>query len=230
MAKATGRNHDKGDEKPPKYLYRYIPFERLAEILMRREIPIPRPQDWNDQHDLRNSIRGADADDVVGIACFTSKCGTCFHWDLFAKYGVRLAFDKKKLKERVEHAEAKLQKVNYCSNDEYIDALNNGKPLLFVKRNQYKPEREWRITCQISKEKMATENVVKFIPFEWGDLKKITISPHYSISDYYFYKAMILNMLESVGAKNVQVLRSPLFESKKIKNAEAELDLEEDEK
>ena len=61
-------------------------------------------------------------------------------------------------------------------------------------------------------------------------MKKIAISSHYSISDYHFYKAMVLKMLESVGAKNVQVLRSPLFESRKIKNAEAELDFGEDEK
>ena len=227
MAKAAGKKKNK---RYPKCLYRYIPFERLAEILMRREIPIPRPQKWNDQHDMRNSIRNVDADSVVGIACFTSKCGTSFHWDLFAKYGVRLAFDKKKLKERVKAAEVELQKVDYRSNDQYIDALNNGESLLFVKRNQYKPEREWRIVCQISKQEMATENVVKFIPFEWDDLVKITISPHYSISDYHFHKAMILKMLESVGAENIPVLRSSLFVSKKIKDAEAELDFEEDEK
>ena len=230
MANAARNKKDKGGKKPPKYLYRYIPFERLAEILMRREIPIPCPQKWNDQHDLKNSIRNVDAGSVVGIACFTSKCGTSFHWDLFAKYGVRLAFNQKKLKERVNAAKAELQKVKYCSNDEYIETLNNDKSLLFVKRNQYKPEREWRITCQISKEEMATENVVKFIPFEWDDLVKITISPHYSLSDYHFHKAMILKMLESVGAENIPVLRSSLFLSKKIKNAEAELDFEEDEK
>lgn len=218
----------KKNKQFPKCLYRYIPFERLAEILMRREIPVPRPQNWNDLHDLRNSIRNVDDDCVVGIACFTSKCGTSFHWDLFAKYGVRLAFDKKKLKERADAVEAKLQKVDYRSYNEYIDDLTKGESVLFEKRNQYKPEHEWRIVCQVPKEKMATENVVKFIPFEWSDLKKITVSPHYNISDYYFYKAMILKMLEAVGAKGVKIMRSSLFESKKIADVETELDYEDE--
>ena len=98
--------------------------------------------------------------------------------------------------------------------------------LLFVKRNQYESEQEWRIVCRVSK--TATVHVAQYIPFEWKDLKKITISPYYSTSDYHLYKAMVLKMLESVGAKKVKVLRSPLFESSKIRNAEH--DYEEKEK
>lgn len=223
-------------KKNSKYLYRYIPFERLAEILMRREIPVPRPKNWNDQHDLDNAVKKNPSDETVGIACFTSKCGTSFHWDLFAKYGVRLAFDASALEKCVRRVSKKqsgknplLKKVNYVTTKEYIEMARKPKAdLFFVKRNQYECEQEWRIVCHVSKP--ATVHVAQYIPFEWSALKKITISPHYSISDYHFYKAMVLKMLESVGAKNVQVLRSPLFESRKIKNAEAELDFGEDEK
>ena len=236
MAKATGKNKGKGDEQPPKYLYRYIPFERLAEILIRREIPVPRPQNWKDQHDLDNAVKKIPSGETVGIACFTSKCGTSFHWDLFAKYGVRLAFDASALEKCVHRVSkkqsgknAQLKKVDYVTTKEYIKMVRNPKTdLLFVKRDQYESEREWRIVCLVSKP--ATVHVAQYIPFEWGDLKKITISPHYSISDYHFHKAMILKMLESIGAKNIPVLRSSLFVSKKIKDAEAELDFEEDEK
>ena len=75
---------------------------------------------------------------------------------------------------------------------------------------------------------MATKNVVKYVPFEWDDLLKITISPHFEVSDYHFYKAMILKMLKAVGAEKVKVLHSSLFESNKVRNAED--DFEEDEK
>jgi len=95
------KKKSKGEE--PKYLYRYIPFERLVEILMTKSIPVPRPQNWHDQHDLRNSLKNENSDDnsVIGITCFTEKWETSFHWGLFAKYGVRLTFDKKKFEKRV---------------------------------------------------------------------------------------------------------------------------------
>jgi hypothetical protein len=213
-----------------KCLYRYVPFERLSEILLMKGIPIPYPQNWHDQHDLKNSIKNIDDDNVnvIGIACFTQKWETSFHWELFAKYGVRLAFDKKKLEENVKAAGATIKKVDYVSYDEYIEKMTNGDSLLFTKRNQYKPECEWRIICQIPKEQMATENVVKYIPFEWGDLKKITISPHYEISDYHFYKAMVLKMLKVLGADSVKVLHSSLFESNKIRKVELDLEEEKD--
>ena len=213
-----------GEKKPskqvPKYLYRYIPFERLAEVIMTKRLPIPYPKNWNDQHDLDNALNKIPSDEVVGIASFTKEWETSFHWDLFAKYGVRLAFDGKKLNMRVSRENAKLEEIKYVSYEEYIKKMTSDESLLFVKRKQYSPEQEWRIICQIPKNQMATENVVKYIPFEWDDLVKITISPHYEYSDYLFYKAMVLKMLESVGAKNIKIKHSSLFESKKIKDAD----------
>lgn len=204
----------------PKYLYRYIPFERLAEVIMTKSLPIPYPKNWNDQHDLDNALNKIPSDEVVGVACLTKRWETSFHWDLFAKHGVRLAFDGEKLNMRVSRVNAKLEKVEYVSYDKYIKKLTSNESLLFVKRKQYTPEQEWRIVCQIPKEQMTTKNVVKYVPFEWNDLVKITISPHYEYSDYFIYKAMILKMLECVGAKDIKVKHSSLFESKKIKDAE----------
>ena len=208
------------NKQVPKYLYRYLPFERLAEVIMTKSLPIPYPKNWNDQHDLDSALDKIPSDEVVGIACLTRKWETSFHWDLFAKYGVRLAFNGKMLNMRVSRANAKLENVEYVSYDKYIKKLTSDESLLFVKRKQYKPEQEWRIVCQVPKKQMATEHVVKYVSFEWDDLVKITISPHYEYSDYLFLKAMVLKMLESVGAKNIKIKHSSLFESKKINDAE----------
>lgn len=212
----------------PKYLYRYISIERLAEVIMTKSLPIPYPKNWNDQHDLDNALNKIPSDEVVGIACLTKKWETSFHWDLFAKYGVRLAFDTNRLVNRVHSVGGKIEKVNYVSTPEYIEKMEQKEDLLFVKRSQYKPEREWRIVCRVPAGQMATKNVVKYVPFEWDNLLKITISPHFEVSDYHFYKAMILKMLKAVGAEKVKVLHSSLFESNKVRNAED--DFEEDEK
>ena len=217
----------KSSKQVPKYLYRYIPFERLAEVLMTKSLPIPYPKNWNDQHDLKNSLRNEQKEDVIGVACLTEKWETSFHWDLFAKYGVRLTFVGEQLRKHAKAAHVKMKNVDYESYKEYIEKLTNNKSLLFVKRKQYEFEQEWRLVCRVPIGQSATKNVVKYIPFEWNDLKKITISPHYSISDYHFYKAMILQMLEAVGAKGVKIMRSSLFESKKITDVETELDFEE---
>ena len=214
------KKEGKNSKQVPKYLYRYIPFERLAEVLMTKSLPIPYPKNWNDQHDLDNALNKIPSDEVVGVACLTKRWETSFHWDLFAKHGVRLAFDGDKLNKCVSRVNAKLEEVEYVSYDKYIKKLTSNESLLFVKRKQYKPEQEWRIVCQVAKEKMTTENVVKYVPFEWSDLVKITISPHYEFSDYLFYKALVLKMLESVGAKNIKIKHSSLFESKKIKDAD----------
>lgn len=207
-------------KKLPKYLYRYIPFERLAEVIMTRSLPIPFPKNWNDQHDLDNVLNKIPSGKVIGVACLTETWETSFHWDLFAKYGVRLKFNSEKLKKRVSKMKAKLKDVEYASYDTYIKKMTGRKPPLFVKRKQYESEQEWRIVCQVPIGLMATKNVVMYIPFEWDDLVKITFSPHYGLHDYYFYKAMILKMLEAVGAKNIEIKHSSLFESKKIKDAD----------
>ena len=184
----------KNSKQVPNYLYRYSPFERLAEVLMTKSLPIPYPKNWNDQHDLDNALNKISSGYVVGVACLTKRWETSFHWDLFAKHGVRLAFDGEKLNMRVSRSNAELDEVEYVTYDKYIKKLTSKERLFFVKRKQYKPEQEWRIFCQIPKKQMATENVVTYIPFEWEDLVKITISPHYEYSDYLFYKALVLKM------------------------------------
>ena len=82
-------------KKDPKFLYRYVPMERLAEIIMTQSIPIPRPQNWNDQHDLDNVLKMISPQKVIGIACFTEDWESSFHWKLFAENGVKLTFFKK---------------------------------------------------------------------------------------------------------------------------------------
>ena len=210
--------------KDPKFLYRYIPMKRLAEIIMTQSIPIPFPDNWNDQHDLNNALRLISPKKTIGIACFTEEWESSFHWELFAKDGVRLAFYKKALNKRVTGCGAKIGKVEYKSTKEYIKKITQKEDLLFIKRIQYQHEQEWRIVCEAPKGQL-NGGVVDYIPFEWEDLARITISPYYNKSEFYQHKAAILNMLNAAGADSVEVLRSTLFESQKVKDAE--LDYEE---
>ena len=149
----------------PKYLYRYISIERLAEVIMTKSLPIPYPKNWNDQHDLDNALNKIPSDEVVGIACLTKKWETSFHWDLFAKYGVRLAFDTNRLVNRVHSVGGKIEKVNYVSTTEYIEKMEQKEDLLFVKRSQYKPEREWRIVCKGSSRSDGNKKCCEVCPF-----------------------------------------------------------------
>ena len=199
-------------------------MKRLAEIIMTQSIPIPFPDNWNDQHDLNNALRLISPKKTIGIACFTEEWESSFHWKLFAKDGVRLAFHKKALCKRVKECKMSIGKVDYKPTREYIEMIASKKDLLFVKRIQYQHEQEWRIICKAPKGQL-NGGVVDYIPFEWKDLAKITVSPYYEKNDFYQHKATIQNILNAAGADSVKVLRSTLFESQKVRDAE--LDYEE---
>lgn len=197
---------------------------------MTQSIPIPFPDNWKDQHDLNNALRLISPKKTIGIACFTEEWESSFHWELFAKEGVRLAFSKKALCKRVKESETptskmSIGKVDYKPTQEYIKMIDQKEDLLFVKRIQYQHEQEWRIICEAPRG-LLNGGVVDYIHFEWKDLAKITISPYYEKTDFYQHKSAILNMLSAAGADSVKVLRSTLFESQKVRDAE--LDYEEE--
>ena len=159
--------------------------------------------------------------------CFTNKHATSFHWDLFAKRdGVRIAFKKKSLRKRVKECHFISGKVSYKISKKIKKILrdeNNNlldlETFAFLKRSQYRAEKEWRIVCE--KENSINDRVIAYLPIKLSDIESVTFSPYYR--DYEERKILrdaLKKLWISMGGEKIElkIYRSTLFENKKIES------------
>ena len=196
-------------------LRRYTNLSATLHILQKKCLTLLSPSSWDDRNDaffMAEFQTRSGAKSVLAL-CFAEAPETYHHWRVFSagSEGVCLEFDKDKLRETEE-----LDNRFTCKSVEYRTinvASKNGiavADLPFVKRYQYKDEKEFRILF-VDKDVIRDFEQLK-ISLDW--IKRITLSP-------WMPKPLVKTVKSTLkgikGCKELEVYRSTLIENERWK-------------
>ena len=197
-------------------LRRYTNLSATLHILQEKCLTLLSPSSWDDRNDafFMAEFQTRSAAKSVLALCFAEAPETYHHWRVFSagSDGVCLEFDKDKLRE-TEKRDDRFT----CKSVEYRtikDARRNGvavADLPFVKRYQYKDEKEFRILF-VDKDEIREFEQLK-ISLDW--IKRITLSPWMPKPLANAVKSTLKGMS---GCEELNVSRSTLIENERWKS------------
>jgi len=133
------------------------------------------PDDWEDRNDAKFMKLYQDNKNWKEIRslCFTMAYDRIHFWKGFANEGtgVRLLFNKEKLKKDISEANLVCRKVTYPGNDEDISKYFL-KDLPFLKRRHFEDEKEFRVVGELAQSKDTL-----IMGFKASSLVEILIDP-----------------------------------------------------
>ncbi|MDR3000875.1 MAG: DUF2971 domain-containing protein [Fibromonadaceae bacterium] len=170
--------------KATEILSHYTQFPVLLNILEYKKIVLGNPENWDDKTD-KNIVeyeKNKYEKKTIRALCLTefTELGydNILHWKIYAagKSGCRIDFDKEMLEEVVKSHKAEIGKVKYLNSEALKKKPKNlPKNPLFLKRNSYSAENEWRIVWIDKENKKFELNISKY--FKKGIIKCIRLSP-----------------------------------------------------
>lgn len=217
--------------KENEYIYRFLPLERLLEMLHKNEITFVSPNKWNDPFDnflfRQNEKNIKSFLDRYFVLCFTHNSHSQAFWKTYSPngLGVRLKLRPKVLLELLMNSKHKvwLGKMNYVYETKFVEEiqskiglksnLKDNEPndiflnAFHLKRRPFKYEDESRISI-LSKD---AKN---------DGLIKLKFSPDNLISEIYLDPRMGMHETKAwktyLSKYNIPVKKSLLFKEKKI--------------
>lgn len=198
------------------YLRRYTDLPALLTILSKKQITLLDPKTWDDRNDsfFMSLYKERKKLKTVLALCFSQTTETYHHWRVFSNgpAGVCVVFDRAALV-------GLMSKIPGVSTGaiEYL-LLKDAKAkkfrvddLPFVKRNGFKPEKEFRIIYESSVEEKFSLDV----PLQIDCIRSISLSPwmHPSLS------ASTVASIRSIdGCSRLKVSRSTLISNEQWKS------------
>ena len=215
-----------------KYIYRFLPLERLLEILHNNQITFASPNKWNDPFDnfLFKQIVVNENSFIkrLYVLCFTHNSHSQAYWKTYAPdgFGVRLSIRSKAIIELLMKSPDKiwLGKMDYLFVKILVQKLQNTSGLksslelqepndiffktFHLKRMPFKYEEESRISILTSKEREDGIRKIIFNPKEI--ISQIYLDPRMGNHETKAWKSY----LNKFG---IPVKKSLLFKEKNIK-------------
>lgn len=215
-----------------RYIYRFLPLERLLEILHKNQITFVSPSKWNDPFDNFLFKQSINANNTflnrLFVLCFTHNSHSQAYWKTYAPegFGVRLSIRPKPFLDLLMKSNDKiwLGKMNYLFEKTLVSKLKSTSGLrdslaleepndtffntFHLKRMPFKYEEESRISILTPKGR------------EDG-LRRIEINPNEIISQIYLDPRMGNQETKAwksyLGKFDITVKKSLLFKEKNIK-------------
>ena len=214
-----------------KYVYRFLPLERLLETLHNKQLTFVSPTKWNDPFDnflfRQKEISNDSFLKRIYVMCFTHNSHSQAYWKTYSpnEHCVRLRLHKDVLIELMESIPGKvwLGKMKYEYETKLIEKLQHTQGLsaslqkqspdeifletFHLKRMPFKYEEELRISILISKENPKGLRKIRFDPKKL--ISQIYLDPRMGDHEVKAWK----KYLEQY---KITVQRSLLFKDKKI--------------
>ncbi len=196
-------------EKRPR-LNRFTSLPFLLDLLGQRSISLLSTKTWDDRNDAYfiEQYRERRRLALVAVVCFSTGPERFHHWKVFSNgtSGVCIEFDKSKLLRAFRGVEGILKgSVNYSS----LKDLQKDAPEInqwpFLKRIQFKDEREFRIIYESAGKRV--QSAVSF-PIDLSCINKITLSPWLPSEVAESVKAVIRNIR---GCSSLEINHSTLI-------------------
>lgn len=214
-----------------RYIYRFLPLERLLEVLHNKQITFVSPVKWNDPFDnflFKQNINDNSFINRLFVLCFTHNSHSQAYWKTYAPegFGVRLSIRPKEFLELLMKSTDKiwLGKMDYVYEKILVQKLQNTNGLksslnledpndiffntFHLKRMPFKYEEESRISILTNE---ARED----------GLRRIKINPASLISEIYLDPRMGVHETKAwklyLSQFNITIKKSLLFKEKQIK-------------
>ncbi|WP_395059539.1 DUF2971 domain-containing protein [Flavobacterium sp.] len=192
-------------------LNRFTTLPYLLDIIKRKKIVLTNPENWEDKNDFLAIKHYKSINDIenLNVICFTYENETIHHWSKFSNgdNGCCIEFDSKKLLSIADKNNLLHNKTEYTTIKK-LDLLEiDNSKLLFLKRDLFKNEFEYRI---ISIEKKSDKSLCE-IEVDLEIINKITLS--YSLPTNVFESLEKIIVEIEPNLKN-KINKSTLFENK----------------
>lgn len=214
-----------------RYIYRFLPLERLLEILHNNQITFVSPTKWNDPFD--NFLFKQEVDDSsfmnrLFVLCFTHNSHSQAYWKTYAPegFGVRLSIRPKPFLDLLIKSSDKvwLGKMNYLYEKMLVQKLQ-GTPRLKSSINQNEPNDIFFNTFHLKRMpfKYEEESRISILTLKTREdgLRRIEINPAEIISQIYLDPRMGNHeskaWKEYLSKYKITVKKSLLFKEKNIK-------------
>jgi hypothetical protein len=156
-------------------LNRFTTLPELLHLLRRSEIVLRNPNKWEDKNDSINIINYMKkTEKQIFAICFCREKETIHHWKAYANgtSGCCIEFDKETLLESFPSSEGfRKETVDYKTISDIIKTPGNSERRLFLKRELYQFEKEFRIIWE-----GKTNDKLKRVKIDLNSINKITIS------------------------------------------------------
>lgn len=199
----------------PARLRRYTDLPALLHMLTSRQITLLDPKTWDDKNDsfFMSLYKERKKLKTLLALCFSQTTETYHHWRVFSSgpAGVCIVFKRDALINHLEGVPGTLTKdVRYAT---LADARKSGlttDELPFVKRQGFRPEREFRAVYTDAKNEHPSLNV----PIDLSCIERISLSPwmHSSLRNS---TALAINSIQ--GCETLKVSRSTLISNEQWK-------------
>jgi hypothetical protein len=126
-----------------KYLYRYTYIPDLLYMLQNGRLFLSDPDRWEDKtdaHFLKEYAKGK----AVKALCLFENSEANLYWELYAKYGCMIVFNKELLLDSIDKSIFEYGRISYKKQNEFKLEKHKNK-LPFIKQLRYKGEKEFRI-------------------------------------------------------------------------------------
>lgn len=170
---------------PPAFLRRYTDLPALLHILSTRQLTLLDPKTWDDRNDayFMAAYKARKGLKSLLALCFSQAAETYHHWRVFSSgpSGVCIVFDRERLLDDIAGAPGiSVGSMRYLTMKEAKQATFSIDELPFVKRQPYKPEREYRALFAST----TDEHAALDLPIRPASISSISLSPwmHTSLS------------------------------------------------
>ncbi len=197
-----------------KYLRRYTSLFSLLDILENKRITFLNPENWDDKNDYYfiNKYRDKSNYKSVLVLCFTERGERYHHWKVFTEgsSGVCIVFKRDELikqlsyDENIIYGSVKYKKIKELENDINIEEIP------FIKRIQFKDEKEFRIIYKAKYEDIK----YKHFNIDYECIEKIVLNPW--LPDKLIQT--LRKIIKKIGDKSIKVHKTTLINNEKWKS------------
>lgn len=188
------------------HLNRYTYIPELLYMLEKGSLPLADPQNWSDKTDCRLLEEYAGDEKEVRSLCFFRDGEKNHYWELYAKHGCKIEFDKEKLLSKIPKS-IRYGNVHHIKR---CDLKKESKEKLpFIKQWRYRNEKEFRFVWKGS-EKEAKEIS---LPINMESVIRIIISGDIGKNLFANLKNIISKICKDKNIGKITVSHSNLFEN-----------------
>jgi len=193
---------------------KYTEYKYLEEMLAKSSLYLGDPKSWPDCNDSYAIELSGWTN--PGVACLTRSPDRYHFWTVFGKSesGICLWFNFKALNKDLESLADVKGDVSYPSLAKLSRAIKGRTGPAFIKRQQYKDEREFRVVRM-----NVTEKCDRWVAFRKTSLKRIYLSSWLPASCYDRKRKEVEFCLRKYGFKNVEVKQNRVKDYEKWKKA-----------
>jgi len=172
-------------------LYRYTSIPALLDMLLNERLLLSNPKSWTDRTDVDFLEKYANNGEVRAL-CFFQSDESNLYWELYAKFGCLIQFDKEKLTANFNKKDFRHNPMEYPKQKDLKKIELELENIPFLKQYRYRKENEYRLIWKGSKKK--AKNIS--IDINLDSIKKIIISGNIEKEEFKSLEKIINEIIE----------------------------------